>query len=134
VAIDPSVYEFLAKEVTYPDGAVIVSEGGPGDWIYVILDGKAKVKKTTVKGQVTVDTLGEGEIFGEMALWQTQQRVRSASIVADGPVRLGVLDSERLRRDYEALSPRLKALIRTLILRLKETTDRVVAIATDTEF
>jgi hypothetical protein len=66
-----------------------------------------------------------------MAFWQHQQRVRSASIVADGTVRVGVLDGERLLRELESISPHLKSLIRTLMVRLKETTDRAIAMATE---
>ncbi|MCJ7775008.1 MAG: hypothetical protein MUP08_01345, partial [Desulfobulbaceae bacterium] len=52
--------------------------------------------------------------------------LRSASVVAaDGPVRLGVLDSERLVKDYGTLSPQFRALMRSLIRRLKETTSSV---------
>ena len=133
MAVDASVFEYLVKEENYPDSKVIVKEGSPGDWLYVILEGQAKVKKKAPKGLVTVGTLKEGDIFGEMAfwtaLWQHPQRIRSASVIADGPVRIGVMDGERLRREFESISPRLKSLIRALMLRLKETTDRAVAIA-----
>jgi hypothetical protein len=61
-----------------------------------------------------------------MVLLETGQELRSASVVAtDGPVKLGVLDSERLVKDYGTLSPQLRTLMRTLIRRLKETTDSV---------
>ena len=85
-----------------------------------------RVRKRTRKGVVTLDTLSEGDIFGEMVLLETGQELRSASVVAaDGPVRLGVLDSERLVKDYGTLSSQLRALMRSLIRRLKETTDSV---------
>jgi len=126
MTIDGQVYGYVAEEETYPDKAVIIEEGSKGDWVYVILKGSAKVTKKTRKGAVTLDTLREGDVFGEMVLLETGQELRSASVVAaDGPVRLGVLDSERLVKDYGTLSPQLRALMRTLIRRLKETTDSV---------
>jgi CRP-like cAMP-binding protein len=126
MAIDRQVYGYVADEETYPDKTVIIEEGSKGDWVYVILKGSAKVTKKTRKGVVTLDTLREGDVFGEMVLLETGQELRSASVVAaDGPVRLGVLDSERLVKDYGTLSPQLRALMRTLIRRLKETTDSV---------
>jgi len=126
MTIDGQVYGYVAEEETYPDKAVIIGEGSKGDWVYVILKGSAKVTKKTRKGAVTLDTLREGDVFGEMVLLETGQELRSASVVAaDGPVRLGVLDSERLVKDYGTLSPQLRALMRTLIRRLKETTDSV---------
>ena len=126
MTIDGLVYGYVASEETYPDKAVIIEEGSKGDWVYVILEGSAKVSKRTRKGVVTFDTLSEGDIFGEMVLLETGQELRSASVVAaDGPVRLGVLDSERLVKDYGTLSPQLRALMRSVIRRLKETTGSV---------
>ena len=46
-------------------------------------------------------------------------------MAAGGIVRLGVLDSERLVKDYDTLSPQLRALMRSLIQRLKESTSSV---------
>ncbi len=129
MAVDRSIYSYLAKEEGYPDGAAIVKEGGSGDWVYVILEGRAKVRKKHLGGFVTVDTLKEGDIFGEMVFWQYPLKLRSASVLADGPVRVGVLDSERLLKDFESISPRLKSLIRSLMMRLKETTGQAVALA-----
>jgi len=125
MTIDQFVYGYVANEETYSDKAVIIEEGGKGDWVYVILEGRAKVRRKTPKGVVTLDTLKEGDIFGEMVLLTTGQELRSATVMADGPVRLGVLDSERLVKDYGELSPQLRALIRSLIRRLKEATDEV---------
>ncbi len=126
MTIDGLVYGYVASEEAYPDKAVIIEEGSKGDWVYVILEGSAKVRKRTRKGVVTLDTLSEGDIFGEMVLLETGQELRSASVVAaGGPVRLGVLDSERLVKDYGTLSPQLRALMRSLIRRLKEATSSV---------
>jgi CRP/FNR family transcriptional regulator, cyclic AMP receptor protein len=131
MAIDGSIHEYLANEERHPDKAVIVREGTSGDWVYTILEGQAKVMRKSPKGLVTVDILKEGDIFGEMEYWLYPQRARSASVVADGPVRVGVLDMERLLRDFESAGPRLKSLIRTLMARLRETTDRAVTLAVE---
>ncbi|MBW1682325.1 MAG: cyclic nucleotide-binding domain-containing protein [Deltaproteobacteria bacterium] len=120
---------YIASEETYEDRTVIIEEGSKGEWIFVVLEGRVKVKKKTEKGKVTLDTLKEGDIFGEMVLLEQRKGVRTASVVADGRVRVGVLDTQRVVRDYESLSPQLKDLIRTLIVRLKETTARVSAMA-----
>ena len=128
MTIDKSVYGYVVDEETYPDKATIIEEGSRGNWAYVILEGRAKVKKRTSKGMVTVDTLEEGAIFGEMGFFEKRGWVRSASVVAaDGAVRVGVLDSHRLVKDFEALSPQLRALISSLTLKLKETTEKVCA-------
>jgi len=92
------------------------------------MEGQLKVTKRTEAGIVTIDTLKQGAIFGEMALFGRLLDRRSASVIAaDGPVKIGVLDFHLLLRDYETLSPRLKLLIDALIVRLKEATERVAA-------
>ena len=127
--IDPNILGYLAKEDRFGDGEFIVREGSSGHWVYVMIEGKAKVKKKTPKGLVTVDALKAGDIFGEMVLWQSGQGVRTASVIADGPVRVGVLDSEQVLRDYECISPRLKSLLKSLIIRLDNTTKKAVVMA-----
>ncbi len=126
MALDGGIEAYVAKEEEHPDGGVIVKEESSGDWVYVILRGRVKVKKMCTKGLVTVGTLKEGEIFGEMAFFMYPQKIRSASIVADGPVRVGVLDSDLLMRELASVSPRLRSLIRSLMMRLKETTEKAV--------
>lgn len=128
MSVDQVVYGNVAKEEVYPNKAAILEEGSGGEWVYVILEGSAKVQKRTAKGIVTLDTLKEGDIFGDISLLSEGHGVRSAMIAAEnGPVRVGVLDTERLIGDYESISPLLKSMFKTLVLRLKETTDKVCA-------
>jgi CRP-like cAMP-binding protein len=49
MAVDMNLMEYLASEFTCQDGSVIIEEGSKGDWIYVLLEGYAKVKKRTPK-------------------------------------------------------------------------------------
>jgi len=131
MSIDEFIYAFVAKEENYQDNDYIIKEGTSGDWVYIVLDGKVKVKKMTSKGLLTIDTLREGDIFGEMILWQSGRGARTASIIADGPVKVGVLDTGFLLKEYERLSPRLKDLMRSLIKRLSEATQKVVTLAVE---
>jgi hypothetical protein len=66
-----------------------------------------------------------------MALLEPGKWIRSASVVADGPVRVGVLDIERLIKEYEAVSPRLRALFRSMTTKLRETTKKAVAMVAE---
>lgn len=129
MTIDHNILGYLAKEENFSDKEFIVKEGSGGHWVYVIIEGKVKVKKNTPKGLVTIDALKEGDIFGEMVLWQSGQEARTASVIADGSVKVGVLDSEQLLRDYETISPRLKSLLKSLIMRLDNTTKKAVVMA-----
>jgi CRP-like cAMP-binding protein len=133
VGIDPSVLGYVTKEEEHKDKGFIIKEGSHGAWIYVILQGKVKVKKTSPRGMVVLATLTEGEVFGELVLWEHGELARTASVVAEGPVRVGILDTEQLRKDYEAIPPRLRALIKTMMTRLIETTEKAVALAGEVE-
>ena len=119
---------YLTNEETYESGEIIVEEGTKRDWVYIILEGQVKVTKRTAAGIVTIDTLKKDAIFGEMALFGKAQAERSASVIAaDGSVRVGVLDFQQLRKDYESLSPALRSLITALIMRLKAVNETVAA-------
>ena len=127
MAIDQLLYVYVLSEEDYPANAVIVREGSKGEWIYIVLEGKVKIKKNTPKGMVTIGAFKEGDIIGEMALFEAvvADRTRTASAIADGPV-----NTNRLLKDFESISPQLKGLIKSLVVRLKETTDRAVQLAT----
>jgi CRP/FNR family cyclic AMP-dependent transcriptional regulator len=127
MAIDPRLEEFLASEELYHDGTVIVEEGSVGNWVYVILDGSAKVKKETSKGPLTLDILKEGDIFGEIEFLEGIPRPRSTSLVASGEVWVAVLDVDRLLMDYEQVPSKLRVLIRSLMAKYKETTSKLCA-------
>jgi CRP-like cAMP-binding protein len=126
--IDPVVYEYIASEVECRANQIIIDEGSKGDWVYVVLEGQVKVKKRTSNGLVVIDTLSEGELFGEIAFLEGQEADRSATVIAaEGSVRLGILNKELLLRHYSAMSPTLRAIIKSLALKVRETTIRICA-------
>jgi len=110
-------------------GDVIIEEGSFGSWIYIVLEGSVKVKKTTAKGMITIDTLREGKVFGEMVFLEGGKVARSASVIAaQDRVKVGLLDTQRLVDDYEAVVPELKTLIQSLMGKLRDTTSKVCSI------
>lgn len=129
--IDSSITEYIVREEIFEPGTTILREGKRGDWIFILLEGRLKVKKRTVKGLITIDTLRQGAIVGEMVMLKNSEGLRTASVVADGRVRLGILDRDRLQREYESLSSQLRSLIKTLALRLEETTRKASLLATE---
>ena len=66
MAIDQLLYVYVLSEEDYPANAVIVREGSKGEWIYIVLEGKVKIKKNTPKGMVTIGAFKEGDIIGEI--------------------------------------------------------------------
>lgn len=133
MGIDPVVYGYMVSEETYPDKAVIIEEGSAGDWAFVVLQGKVKVIKKVPNGVVTIDTLTEGAVFGEMAMFKKGVPLRTASVVADGSVQVGVLDKDRLLAAYAAASPRLKVLIEATVARLEDTTNAITRLVCESD-
>jgi len=75
----------LADEVAFAPGDQIVGEGEDGDAFYLILDGRATVRR----GVQLVRELGPGDFFGEISL--VDGRPRTASIRTTGSVRAVVI-------------------------------------------
>ncbi|MFH1980602.1 MAG: cyclic nucleotide-binding domain-containing protein [Pseudomonadota bacterium] len=126
MALDPRIYSYVKTEESYPDKGVIVKEGAHGDWIYVVLEGRVKVRKKTEKGMLTVATLKEGAVFGELVFLQNKRGQRSASVVADGAVTVGIFDPNQLGSELGKLSPMLRKLLASLADRLEEVSGKLV--------
>ncbi len=124
MTVNSQVLGYIVSEERFSDKAVIITEGSIGEWVYVILEGRVKIKKQTSRGLLTVDTLSEGNFVGEMAMLKQSNSTRTASAVADGPVVLGLLDSVRLLQEWEAQPAKIKKLISNLIQNLEETTKK----------
>lgn len=73
------------KEMSFKAGDSIVDEGTMGVGFYLVLDGKAEVRK----GDKVIASLGSGQFFGEMAL--IDERPRSADVVATAPTKCWAL-------------------------------------------
>jgi CRP-like cAMP-binding protein len=78
-------------EERYSEGSVVVEEGTEGDQFFVVVEGTVEV----VQGGTTVNTLGPGTFFGEVAL--LGHATRNATIRAVTPVRVLVLPARGFR-------------------------------------
>ena len=130
IDIDPFM---ILEEEEYQDGDVILREGTSTDWIYIILEGQVRIQKSTPKGPVSITTIGEGQMVGEMAFLEKGKVPRAASAVALGYVRLGVLDRDRLTKEYDSFSPILRQLILTLVRRMRYITERAAKLVIETK-
>jgi CRP-like cAMP-binding protein len=99
-------------------GETVVTEGDVGTAFFVVATGRLVVKKRDEKGdQVVLAHLSEGEFFGEMSLLSAAPR--NATVVAEEPTELLVLEFEVLRRlagDYPHLAGSLRRFYRQRLL------------------
>lgn len=94
--------------VEFPEGKVIVQEGGFSNDFYAIDDGKVRVEKD---GQ-EVATLGPGDVFGEQGLLEKQER--SASVIAASVVRVLKIEHWELSRMRKAMPEVIDRLQKTV--------------------
>ena len=85
---------------TYANGEVVVTQGESGDCMFAIQKGQLEVLRRGKEGEVRVAVLEEGDIFGEMAIFERE--VRSATVRALGEARVLTVDKKTfLRRVQE---------------------------------
>jgi CRP-like cAMP-binding protein len=75
----------IADELDLPAGKEMATEGDRGREFFVLLDGEAEVKK----GETRINTMKEGDFFGEIAL--VTKMPRTASVIATTDVRVLVI-------------------------------------------
>ena len=114
----------LTRERTYPKGSVILFQGDPGDSLYVLHQGRAKVVLIGEDGrEVILGVLEPGAHFGELALIDDQPR--SAHVIAMEDSQLLILRREDFRRRVEANPPVAWALLTALSRRLRRADQKI---------
>ena len=93
----------------YLPGKIIIEQGEPGKEVFIVLEGRAEVRKKRADGTLMrLNNLSMGDTFGEVAL--LSKRPRTAQVIAVETTRVLSLswDSiERLRRIFPHLSVKL---------------------------
>jgi CRP/FNR family cyclic AMP-dependent transcriptional regulator len=106
----------------YGAGQIICHQGDPGDRLYVVLHGLVKVVFTSERGnEIVLRTLGDAEVFGELALLDGSPR--SASVVAVESTLVFMLLRERLlelMRQHPRLGDEFLRMLGHLVRRLTE--------------
>jgi CRP-like cAMP-binding protein len=78
----------------YADGDVIFSQGDAPGEMYVIHDGMVAVSRLEQGTETTLATLGKGDFFGEMSLFDG--KTRSATVKAVGDVMVEAMGKDEL--------------------------------------
>jgi CRP-like cAMP-binding protein len=102
----------------YQDGEIIVRQGEVGDCMYVIQEGQVEVVLEKDGEEVRLAVRGEGEFFGEMAIFERE--VRMATVRALGQARVLTIDKKNfLRRIHEDPSLAYR-IVQTMSHRIRE--------------
>ena len=113
----------------YAKGQVVVKQGETGDCMFAIQSGRLEVIKEDGKGEVRVALLEQGDIFGEMAIFERE--VRSATVRALDEARVLTVDKKTfLRRIQEDPSIALN-LVRMMSQRIRRLSSEVAQMRTE---
>jgi CRP-like cAMP-binding protein len=110
-----------------PQWAVVVKQGERGDTMYLILDGELRVRLMVGEKETILSTLGPGDFFGDMSLFD--HGPRSADVVAnvDSTVlKISAVRFEELAQQSPDLAaPFLMATVKTLAARIRADNKRL---------
>jgi len=119
-------YSHVLDEEEYHVGEKIATAGGHGKWIWIILNGSVSVSREIANGPMNIANLGEGCFLGGFTVLPFTEYTRSVTITALEDVRLGLMDTEFLYRDFMSLSQDFRKILLSLDGRLRKITDRAV--------
>ena len=108
-------------------GEVIVRQGELADSFFVIASGKVKVYMTEGDREVILKTLGAGDYFGELPMFD--QEPRSASVAAIERCHLQTLTYKSFLRAMEGSADIARCLLQTLARRLRDADRKIGTLA-----
>lgn len=135
-AIDKATSHVVGRQ--HPPNQVILLENDWGSSVYFILDGWVKIRTYNLDGkEVTLNILGKGEIFGEMAA--LDEVPRSTDVITLAPTLIGNMPAQDFVelistepkagiRLAQLMGRRLRQVNRRLRLRESDSTSRVADI------
>lgn len=113
----------LVSEEIYKDGQIIISEGSPGDWVYVIISGTVEISRNVEGRRMVIETLREGEVFGELGFLGAVKRTATARAVGDAV--LGIVDRATLDAEFNKLSSDFRAILSAIVQRFQKMISRI---------
>jgi len=116
-------YIYVLDEEEFLDGKEIVTQEKYGNWFWVILSGTVEVVVITPEGHARIVRLTDGSFIGSIGSLIQKVKVRSATIVSVGRVQLGILDYDRLFREFSGLSEKFQGILISFDSRLRQITN-----------
>ncbi|MEM9055870.1 MAG: cyclic nucleotide-binding domain-containing protein, partial [Pseudomonadota bacterium] len=105
------------ERISFAKGETIFRAGDPGSNAYLIEAGRVEISAPQGGGTVTINTLGPGEIFGEVALIDNRRRTATATALED--THAIAIDRTQLESKIAAADPLLHMLLRVVLKRFR---------------
>ncbi len=113
---------------TFQKNSIVITEGDHSDSLYVIVSGRVRVYCSDEGGrEVTLNDLKTGDHFGELALFDDQER--SASVMTTEPCRFLILNKSSLLEAFKQTPELAYNLIIHLTQRVRALTSNVKNLA-----
>jgi CRP/FNR family transcriptional regulator len=102
----------------YENKETIIQQGEAGNCMYVIQEGTVEIIRNNDEKEVLLAVRGEGEFFGEMALFSKE--VRSATVRSLGKSRILTIDKRNLLQNIQKDPTLAFKIIETMSERIRE--------------
>lgn len=112
------------EKIDVPSGNVVFYEGQEGDAAYLIKFGHIEIRKGEDHDAVALASLGSGDIFGEMALFD--ERPRMATAVAKDDTQLIRISRESFEERLGPVDPVMRTIIKYMVGRVRQMTDEFI--------
>jgi len=117
-----SITAYVRNHLTFKKGQTVFEEAGQAGHVFIIMQGRVRIRKQTPKGIMTLAVLEQGQVLGETSFFDNDAPLRAATAVADTDVVLGVLDREKIELELSLTSPIQQEILAGLARRIRHTT------------
>jgi CRP/FNR family transcriptional regulator len=107
----------------YEDGEILVRQGDVGDAMFVIQEGQAEILVEKDGNEACVRIAGEGEIIGEMAVFERE--TRSATVRALGALRALTIDKRNFMRQIAEDPSVAFRIVQSMSSRIRELSNQI---------
>lgn len=112
------------REVSFEAGQTIFREGEQAESVYLLRSGEVEVVRQSERDEVRIAVIGEGELFGEIAVIRGQ--TRSTTLRALGPASALEIPRADFLKAFPDDNPLTLKILRTLCGRLLDTNDMMM--------
>ncbi|MDO8137154.1 MAG: cyclic nucleotide-binding domain-containing protein [Candidatus Brocadiales bacterium] len=111
----------IGQITRYRKGEAIIREAAPAFNVYIINKGHAQVLKRYGEREVTIGSLGEGDVFGEMAfIGETE---RTATVVASSDMEVQRISQKDFSQSINTLPVEAASFFKALVNLVKDITE-----------